>query len=197
MRNVLLGLFLSVITATAFSETFTADHDFLISTLKAPIDPNVRLVSFSYQNIRPTHGMQVVTGSGTRYNYAYPWCWLMGTNNTSDISLLFNFNGEEAGKDWYMNIKQLSSIAGDNYSPIAIDLNGINIADHFEPFRDAWRIDHFKLPKELLTEGQNTITIRLQDAYTHYWIENITLSPESPTDIWLLDFMGEKSNKGA
>jgi hypothetical protein len=188
MKTNFLRLFATlIISAFALSPTFAGHYDYHFASLKDPIDPAFRMISFTYPQIRTTHGMQVSTGPGTEYNYDYPWCWRMTWNDESYISILVNFNKEEIQKDWYLNIKQLSSIAGHNYSPIAIDLNGITIADHFDPLRDAWRIDNFKLAAENLKEGQNVITIGLQDAYTHYWIESVTISPEKPVKIWLLE----------
>lgn len=150
------------------------------------IDPAIKWISFSFEEPKSHPDIRLWPGPGVGFNYAYPWCWLMGSPNTSHMTFYAKFSKADIKKDWYLNIKQLSSIAGSNYSPVAIDINGVNIADHFEPLRDAWRIDHFKLQRKLLREGENTIKLRLQNAYTNYWIEHLSLSPKEPAYLWIL-----------
>lgn len=145
------------------------------------------LVSFSYPYIEPVGDLKVKTGPGVYFNGAYPWNWVMHINEASYIEITTHLSEDDLKKDWFINIKQLSSIHGPrNYSPIALDLNGEQFVDHFNPQRDAWRIDHFQLPADLLREGENKIRIRLQDALTNYWIEHLCIT-DKPVDIWLMD----------
>ena len=152
------------------------------------IRDRLKWVGFSAPDIHVGEGLKVITGPGTEFNHAYPWCWLMGESNASYISVQVDFSSQDLNQPWFLNIRQLSSIAGWNYSPIAIDVNSVNVVDHHHPLRDAWRVDSFAISPDLLHEGENTITIRLQDAYTNSWIENLILSPNHPMDIGVLHY---------
>lgn len=205
--KVLFTTLITAVTALAYTEKplrFNAQQslylsspslteDDLRSTLKGTEPLEARMVSFSYPDIRSI-GVEVTTGPGVQFNTPYPWNWVMHVSQGSYISLKLSLNDQDASRDWYLNVKELSSISGYNYSPIAIDVNGVNLFDHFLPQRDAWRIDHFKIEAQLLQEGENTITIRLQDAWTNYWIENLTLTPDEPADVWSLNYLGEKGS---
>jgi hypothetical protein len=147
------------------------------------------MVSFSYPEIKPVGSITVKPGPGVYFNEAYPWNWVMHANDTSYIDFKMNFDKTDLQKNWFFNVKQLSSIWGPNgpaYSPIAIQVNGETIVDHFQPQRDAWRIDHFELPADLLKEGNNTIRIQLQNALTNYWIEHANITADHPTDLWIM-----------
>lgn len=184
MKKLILNI-LAILTlsTSVFAQTFTSDESLSVPGLE---NAGVKAAHFSSENVRAMGRIKLITGPGVRFNRAYPWCWLMSSNNNSYISVVANFDKKEIKKDWYLNIKQLSSICGPtNYSPIAIDVNGVNIVDHFNPLRDAWRIDHFKISEKLLSEGENSITIRFQDGYTHYWIEHLILSPNEPVEVWI------------
>lgn len=179
-------LFLTFSAMTLFANH---NEDFPKSTLngiEAPAAKVVR-VCFSYPDIRSIGVEQVLTGPGVCFNRAYPWNWMMHHSNESYITVVVNLTAEEAGQDWYLNVKELSSISGYNCSPISVDVNGTYIVDHFEPQRDAWRIDHFKISQNLLKEGQNKISLHLQEALTNYWIEHLILSPKQPETVWLFD----------
>lgn len=189
MKSIFLKLIATcAISNAAFANLYVHHENTPKPLFNAEESANFKWAGFSASEIRVGEGLKILTGPGTRFNHPYPWCWVMTAPDTSYISALVDFSQEDLNQTWFLNIRQLSSIAGLNYSPIAIDVNGVNIIDHHQPLRDAWRIDHFEISPVLLKEGENTITIRLQDAYTHYWIENLILSPNQPVDIGVLHY---------
>lgn len=150
-------------------------------------DPSFRWVSFSFNTFRTSPNIHVEIGPGVHFNWEFPWCWMMTYSDRSYISAQVDFKKEELEKEWFLNVKQLTSLGCRDYSPIAIDVNNVTIVDHFRPLVDGWRIDHFPLPANLLKAGENTIKIRLQNACTNYWIENMSLSPNESASVWLMD----------
>ena len=153
-------------------------------------DPATKMLTFTFPDLRAVGDLKVSRGPGVYYATAYQRCWRMGTPIWSYIDVQFNLSDEDLKREWYLNLKGLSSImSGKNYSPISISVNGSDLVDHFEPNRDAWRMDHFKLDR--LVAGENTLSIRLQDAITNYWIESLTISPDKQADIRLDTLGGE------
>jgi len=151
-------------------------------------DPATKMLTFTFPDLRAVGILKVVTGSRVYHNTRYQNCWVIG-RDYSFIEARFNLSDEDLKRKWYLNLEQLSSIfMGENYSPIAISVNGYDIVGHFDPMRDAWRMDHFKLGH--LVAGENTITLSLQDASSNYWIRGLTISPDKQANI-RLDTLGE------
>lgn len=147
------------------------------------------VVSFSYPKINQKGDVEVATSHGVHFNHHYPWNWIMGSPGGSSIQVTTHFNAQEIKQPWYLNVKELSSIVGGyGQSPIQVQVNGHVIADQFKPAVDLWRMDHFEIPAEYLQEGSNTISIHLcSNAFTNYWIENLTLT-DRPIDTWILHY---------
>src|SRR5438128_1789522 len=86
-----------------------------IPYLEAAEDPATKgLVSFSYSNIKTIGDIEIITGPGVQYNWAYPWNWTMHRSGQSYIQVKTDFNKEDLKKDWFLSVKQLSSILGPN-----------------------------------------------------------------------------------
>ena len=135
--------------------------------------PHEFFVDFAYTDIPIRKGnITVEVGPGVEFNYAYPWNWYMGWNNHSYIEVTPILTKEQAEKKWNLILSQLSSKPG--RSPISIEVNGKLIANGFQPYVDAWREDYFPVD---LKEGENTITIRLLNANTCYWIQKLYIDP--------------------
>ncbi len=121
----------------------------------------------------PTEGdISVTVGPGVLFNDITPWGWVLAHPYERFIEVKPVLTKEQAEKKWDLILSHAS--APSLLAPIAIDVNGITIANHFSPPLNAWKDDYFSIS---LNEGENTIKIRLLDANTDYWIHKLYLDP--------------------
>ncbi len=124
------------------------------------------------------------------YNSAFETSWRLLTPGVSRITLNFDFS--KAPSNATLLLTHLSSAEatcpGGGYSPVDIYINGHLLEDNYDVAEQhcgfhGFKTDRWNLSGHLLT--QNTVVIELEDdpwACSHYWIQNITIFPGTPSE---------------